>query len=86
MVIDIPVGLDIESPPGKTSLKIKSSSMSKMWLNKEVEQTINRISIVPRGGCGNLSPYLFLASLNTLISCTDPGHPVTTKVNLKSKS
>jgi hypothetical protein len=35
---------------------------------------------------GNLSPYLCMASLNTLMSCTDPRHLVTTKVNLMLKS
>jgi hypothetical protein len=41
---------------------------------------------IPWGGCGNLSPYLSWASLKTLISWTEPGHPTTTNVNLISKS
>jgi len=40
----------------------------------------------PDGGCGNLCPYLWVASLNTPISWTDPGYPARTKVNLMSKS
>ena len=40
----------------------------------------------PDGGCGNLCPYLWVASLNTPILWTDPGYPARTKVNLMSKS
>jgi hypothetical protein len=39
---------------------------------------------IPLGGSGNVDePYLSKASLNTLVSCTEPGHLAT---NLKSKS
>ena len=41
---------------------------------------------IPTGGCGNLSPNFSSASLNTLISWTDLGHPARTKVNLISTS
>ena len=41
---------------------------------------------LPDGGCRNLWLHLSIASLNTLISCTDPGHPASTNVNLMSKS
>jgi hypothetical protein len=40
---------------------------------------------IPGGGWGNLSPYLFYTSLITLMSCTEPGQPATTNVNLMSK-
>ena len=41
---------------------------------------------LPDGGCENLWLHLSIALQNTLISCTDPGHPASTNVNLMSKS
>nr|TKW40345.1 hypothetical protein SEVIR_1G239450v2 [Setaria viridis] len=41
---------------------------------------------IPGRGCGNLSLYLSVASLKTLMLCTEPGQPARTNVNLKSKS
>jgi hypothetical protein len=41
---------------------------------------------IPSGRNKNLSIYFYNASLKTLVSCTEPGHPATTKVNLISKS
>ena len=41
---------------------------------------------LPMGGCEKTWLYLVIASLNTLMSCTEPGHPARTNVNLMSKS
>ena len=42
--------------------------------------------MIPGGGCGKIVAYFVRALLNTLISCAEPGHPATIKVNLMSKS
>jgi hypothetical protein len=39
------------------------------------------IIFIPYDGNENLSAYFCNASLKTLVSCTEPGHPATTKVN-----
>jgi hypothetical protein len=57
-------------------------------INNIVEIT-NKVVVwycLPSGGKGNLLAYLTNALLKTLVSCTEPGHPATTKVNLISKS
>ena len=44
------------------------------------------VRCLPVGGCGKTWLYLVRASLNTLMSCTEPGHLARTNVNLMSKS
>jgi hypothetical protein len=50
-------------------------------------QTINStiVIFIPFGENENLSAYFCNDSLKTLVLCTEPGHPATTKVNLISK-
>jgi hypothetical protein len=43
-------------------------------------------SCVPAGGCGKTWLYVVVASLKTLMSCTEPSQPARTNVNLMSKS
>jgi len=42
--------------------------------------------MIPGGGCGKIVAYFVRGLLNTLMSCAEPGHPATIKVNLMSKS
>jgi hypothetical protein len=56
------------------------TNVSKNICVQTIKSTI--IIFIPSGGNGNLSAYFCNASLKILVSCTEPGHPTTTKVNL----
>jgi hypothetical protein len=51
---------------------------------QKINSTI--VIFIPSSGNRNLSAYFYSASLKTLVSCTEPDHPATTKLNLISKS
>jgi hypothetical protein len=81
----------------KETLLVSVAGVSKvvlpyMFMTNVIEnicvQKINStiVIFIPSSGNRNLSAYFYSASLKTLVSYTETGHPATTKLNLISKS